>query len=85
MLAPTGGGRLIQKPLPRKKIANRFSSLARGHTELCIKVLAGSQPRGRAAGRARVGGRHPAGSWLGTRTVTLRATRWGASPPTRQD
>ena len=30
-----------RKPLPRKKIATSLRSLARGHTELCIKVLAG--------------------------------------------
>jgi hypothetical protein len=30
-----------RKPLPRKKIPPNLCSLARGHTELCIKVLAG--------------------------------------------
>ena len=30
-----------RKPLPRKKIPADLRSLARGHTELCIKVLAG--------------------------------------------
>ena len=30
-----------RKPLPRKKIQPDLRSLARGHTELCIKVLAG--------------------------------------------
>ena len=30
-----------RKPLPRKKIPADIRSLARGHTELCIKVLAG--------------------------------------------
>jgi hypothetical protein len=30
-----------RKPLPRKKIPSDLRSLARGHTELCIKVLAG--------------------------------------------
>ena len=30
-----------RKQLPRKKIAAKLRSLARGHTELCIKVLAG--------------------------------------------
>ena len=29
-----------RKPLPRKKIPSDLRSLARGHTELCIKVLA---------------------------------------------
>ena len=32
---------LPRKPLPRKKIPADLRSLARGHTELCIKVLAG--------------------------------------------
>ena len=40
MPAPTGGVGPSRK-LPRKKIPFRFRSLARGHTELCIKVLAG--------------------------------------------
>ena len=35
------GGDLPRKPLPRKKIPTDLRSLARGHTELCIKVLAG--------------------------------------------
>jgi hypothetical protein len=30
-----------RKPLPRKKLPADLRSLARGHTELCIKVLAG--------------------------------------------
>ena len=30
-----------RKPLPRKKIPANLRSLARGHTELCVKVLAG--------------------------------------------
>ena len=30
-----------RKPLPRKKISSDLRSLARGHTTLCIKVLAG--------------------------------------------
>ena len=30
-----------RKPLPRKKIPANLRSLARGHTELCIRVLAG--------------------------------------------
>jgi hypothetical protein len=30
-----------RKPLPRKKIPSDLRSLARGHTALCIKVLAG--------------------------------------------
>jgi hypothetical protein len=30
-----------RKYLPRKKIPSDLRSLARGHTELCIKVLAG--------------------------------------------
>ena len=30
-----------RKPLPRKTIPADLRSLARGHTELCIKVLAG--------------------------------------------
>jgi hypothetical protein len=32
---------LPRKPLPRKKIPANLRSLARGHTELCVKVLAG--------------------------------------------
>ena len=32
---------LPRKPLPRKKIPTDLRSLARGHTELCIRVLAG--------------------------------------------
>jgi hypothetical protein len=35
------GGDPPRKPLPRKKIPSDLRSLARGHTELCIKVLAG--------------------------------------------
>ena len=38
---PTGGGSPPRKPLPRKRIPADLRSLARGHTELCIKVLAG--------------------------------------------
>ena len=30
-----------RKPLPRKKIPANLRSLARGHTDLCVKVLAG--------------------------------------------
>jgi hypothetical protein len=38
----TGGGvDPPRKHLPRKKISADLRSLARGHTELCIKVLAG--------------------------------------------
>ena len=40
-LAPTGGGGSSRKHLPRKRLAADLRSLARGHTELCIKVLAG--------------------------------------------
>ena len=42
-----------RKHLPRKKIPADLRSLARGHTELCIKVLAGivSQEAGPAAAR----------------------------------
>ena len=32
---------LPRKPLPRKKLPADLRPLARGHTELCIKVLAG--------------------------------------------
>ena len=35
------GGGSPRKPLPRKTIPADLRSLARGHTELCIKVLAG--------------------------------------------
>lgn len=35
------GVRLPRKPLPRKRIPSDLRSLARGHTELCIRVLAG--------------------------------------------
>ena len=41
MLCQQEGGGLPRKPLPRKKIPADLRSLARGHTELCIKVLAG--------------------------------------------
>ena len=41
MLAPTGGDSPPRKPLPRKRIPADLRSLARGHTELCIKVPAG--------------------------------------------
>src|SRR4051794_15282722 len=34
------------KPLPRKKIPADLRSLARGHTALCIKVLAGIAQNG---------------------------------------
>lgn len=38
---PTGGGGSPRTPLPRKKIPTDLRSLARGHTALCVKVLAG--------------------------------------------
>ena len=41
MAAPTGGGGLPRNPLPRKKIPANLPALARGHSERCIKVLAG--------------------------------------------
>ena len=40
-LAGTTLGTVGSKYLPRKKIPPGLRSLARGHTELCIKVLAG--------------------------------------------
>jgi hypothetical protein len=40
--------------LPRKKIAADLRSLARGHTELCIKVLAGIVSREAIPPAARV-------------------------------
>src|SRR6476469_1865441 len=47
-----------RKPLPRKKIPPDLRSLARGHTELCIKVLAGivSQEAVPAAARVSAAG-----------------------------
>ena len=47
-----------RKPLPRKKIPSDLRSLARGHTELCIKVLAGivSQEASPAAARVSAAG-----------------------------
>ena len=41
MPAQQEGGDPPRKPLPRKTIPADLRSLARGHTELCIKVLAG--------------------------------------------
>ena len=41
MPAPQEGVDPPRKPLPRKKIPRDLRSLARGHTELCLKVLAG--------------------------------------------
>ena len=43
-----------RKPLPRKKIPADLRSLARGHTELCIKVLAGIVSQETCAPAARV-------------------------------
>ena len=47
-----------RKPLPRKTIPADLRSLARGHTELCIKVLAGivSQEAVPAAARVSAAG-----------------------------
>ena len=47
-----------RKPLPRKKIPSDLRSLARGHTALCIKVLAGivSQEASPAAARVSAAG-----------------------------
>ena len=47
-----------RSPLPRKRIAADLRSLARGHTELCIKVLAGivSQEAVPAAARVSAAG-----------------------------
>jgi hypothetical protein len=47
-----------RKPLPRKKIPANLRSLARGHTELCVKVLAGivSQEAVPAAARVSAAG-----------------------------
>ena len=47
-----------RKPLPRKTIPADIRSLARGHTELCIKVLAGivSQEASPAAARVSAAG-----------------------------
>ena len=39
MPTPTGG--VDQPRKPRKKIAADLRSLARGHTDLCVKVFAG--------------------------------------------
>ena len=58
MLAPTGGGDPPRKYMPRKKIPTDLRSLARGHTELCVKVLAGivSQEAVPAAARVSAAG-----------------------------
>ena len=45
---------LPRKTLPRKKIPTDLRSLARGHTELCIKVLAGMVSQGAVPAAARV-------------------------------
>ena len=45
---------LPHKPLPRKKIPANLRSLARGHTELCIRVLAGIVSQEAIAPAARV-------------------------------
>ena len=46
MAAATGGVGLTRNPLPRKKEPADLRSLARGHTALCIKVLAGIAQNG---------------------------------------
>ena len=59
MAAPTGRGvGPPHKHLPRKRIPADLRSLARGHTELCIKVLAGivSQEAVPAAARVSAAG-----------------------------
>jgi hypothetical protein len=43
-----------RKPLPRKKIPSDLRSLARGHTKLCIKVLAGIMSQEAVPAAARV-------------------------------
>src|SRR5260370_17869750 len=52
-----------RKYLPRKKITSDFRSLARGHTELCIKVLPGivSQEPAPPAARLSAAGTPPDG------------------------
>ena len=54
MHAPTGGVDPPRKHLPRKKIPSDLRSLARGHTELCIKVLAGIVSQEASPSAARV-------------------------------
>jgi hypothetical protein len=58
MPAPQEGVDPPRKPLPRKKIPRDLRSLARGHTELCLKVLAGivSQEAVPAAARVSAAG-----------------------------
>ena len=58
MTTPRGGVDPPHKHLPRKKIPSDLRSLARGHTELCIKVLAGivSQEAVPAAARVSAAG-----------------------------
>ena len=46
MAAPTGGGGPPRKQLPRKRLPADLRSLARGHTALSIKVLAGIAQNG---------------------------------------
>ena len=47
MAALTGGGYPPRKPLPRKKIPANLRSLARGHTEMGLRVLAGIAENGK--------------------------------------
>ena len=65
------GGGPPRKPLPRKKIPADLRSLARGHTELCIRVLAGivSQEAVPAAARVSAAG-------------ILLDRGWGSAPQT---
>src|SRR4051812_3943130 len=73
---PTGGGDPPRKPLPRKKIPADLRSLARGHSALCIRTLAGIAGQEAMPPGARV-----------TAAVALLDRGWGrpAQSPTRED
>ncbi len=61
-----------RKPLPRKTIPADLRSLARGHTELCIKVLAGIVSQ--EASQRRRGCRRQASCWIVAGDVRLKST-----------
>jgi hypothetical protein len=61
-----------RKYLPRKKIPPDLKSLARGHTALCIKVLAGIVSQEAVPAAARV--RRQASCWIEVGDVRLKST-----------
>jgi hypothetical protein len=63
-----------RKPLPRKKIPSDLRSLARGHTALCIKVLAGIVSQETVPAAARV-----------SAASALLDRGWGRAPQVHTD